>query len=66
PPPPPPPPPPPTLRKPAVAVASAVAVALSGCRAQPCKRNPLAHGHCTSPLATFALSSSDATPSSFG
>ncbi len=30
------------------------------------QKNPLPHGHCISPLATFALSSSDATPSSFG
>jgi hypothetical protein len=30
------------------------------------KENSLPHGHCISPLATFALSSSDATPASFG
>lgn len=30
------------------------------------KDNLLPHGHCISPLATFALSSSDATPASVG
>ncbi len=30
------------------------------------KENSLPHGQCISPLATFALSSSDATPASFG
>ena len=29
-------------------------------------QNALPHGHCISPLATFALSSSDATPASVG
>ncbi len=57
---------PPSHGEPAVAVAVAVAVASAGAGRSPAKENSLPHGHCISPLATFALSSSDATPASFG
>lgn len=38
----------------------------AGAGRSPAKENSLPHGHCISPLATFALNSSDSTPASFG